>query len=93
MGSTLTFLWCQMLNQALAAQHLSAQGSGDGWSCSVNIHESWSIPPMGGWAPGVAKELGQVFQFLSTPMMPASRSSSFCAFAHAVPLLEWPSFV
>lgn len=39
LGSTWTFLWREILNQALAAQRLSAWGSGDIWSCSVNIHE------------------------------------------------------
>ena len=76
LGSTWTFLWCQILNQALAAQHLSAQGSGDIWSCPVNIHE---ILLLGGWAPGVAEDLGRVFQFLPIPMISASCSSSFCA--------------
>ena len=53
LGSTWTFLWRQILNQALAAQHLSAQGSGDIWSCPVNIHEILeyaAVGRMGSWS-------------------------------------------
>lgn len=55
LGSRVTFLGCQVMNQGTAAWYLSVPGSGNGWSHSVTIRGglayftragvgSWSCP-------------------------------------------------
>lgn len=62
LGSRVTFLGCQVMNQGTAAWYLSVPGSGDGWSHSVNIRGGLAYFTRGGWVHGVVlEELGWIF--------------------------------
>lgn len=92
LGSPVTFLGRQVMNQGIV--FLSAHGSGDGWSHSVNIHGCLAYSTRGGGFMELSlKNSDGSFMFPTTVVIAAYVLPTSIHLHMLCPLLEWSSSV